>query len=96
MPPTRWFVLATMVSHWIFSHDYPNLLVKTNRPVSASHFILNFPQVDAAFNAMKGLLSEGCSRAYCNLHDHADSLFQDPPSQGSPSSTKTKKSNKSG
>ena len=85
-----------MFSHWIFSMDYPNLLVKTNRLVSASHFILNFPQVDAAFNAMKGLLSEGCSRAYCNLHDHADSLFQDPPSQGSPSSTKTKKSNKSG
>ena len=25
---TRWFMLATATSHWIFSEDYPNFLVK--------------------------------------------------------------------
>ena len=26
---TRWFLLATVTSHWIFSQDYPNFLVST-------------------------------------------------------------------
>ena len=70
-------MLATATSHWVFSQDYPNLLV-TNKTVS----VHACSQVDAAFNAIKC-----CSSASCYLCDYADSLFKDD----SPSSTKSPK-----
>ena len=33
---TRWFMLATATSHWVFSQDYPNILVTT------SYFCISF------------------------------------------------------
>ena len=33
---TRWFMLATVTSHWFYSQDYPNYLVNTkNCPIPA-------------------------------------------------------------
>ena len=52
--------------------------------VHAFHFT---PQVDGAFNAIKGLATKCCSIASCYICDYADSLFKDD----SPSSTKSPK-----
>ena len=79
---TRWFMLATATSHWVFSQDYPNLLV-TNKTCS----VHACSQVDTAFNAIKGLATKCCSSASCYICDYADSLFKDD----SPSSTKSPK-----
>ena len=66
-------MLATATSHWVFSQDYPNLLVRQNDAFCSC--ISCHTQVNGAFNAIKGLATKCCSSAYCHLCDYADSLF---------------------
>ena len=67
-------MLATAISHWVFSQDYPNLLVRQKDLLYSYHAFHFTPHADGAFNAIKGL-AKCCSSAYCHLCDYADSLF---------------------
>ena len=67
----RWFMLATVTSHWFYSQDYPNYLVNTKTcPIPTFHTcVLHLPnsQVDTAFKAVKGFITECCSKVFNSL-----------------------------
>ena len=68
---TRFFILATVTSHWFYSQDYPNYLVNTKTcPIPTFHTcVLHLPnsQVDTAFKAVKGFITECCSKVFNSL-----------------------------